>query len=132
MYLTNTVLSLGKTLVTFFLPNSSDIHHNLHEQYEIHQNAYPHAHVFLQTSSTLQSIPTNQPQHIHFKKPTQLPSLSLTLLSSTTSHSSSFTITHTPPTPSRFQDHNNLYFLPSIPASKNPVLSISPPTNNAH
>ena len=68
---------------------------------------------FLQTSSTMQSIPTNQPRASSSK--TKVNTLSLTLLTSTTfSHSFSFTITPTPPTPSPFPDHHSLYLLPYI------------------
>ena len=63
----------------------------------------------LQTSSTLWSMPTNQPQHTLFrnKKSSLSHTLLLTLLP--------FTIAPTPPTPSPFPDHHSLYLLSFIP-----------------
>ena len=49
------------------------------------------------------------------KKPTQLPPLTL-LIFTTFSHSSSFTITPTLPTPYPFPDHHSLYLLPFTPS----------------
>ena len=75
---------------------------------------------FFKATSTMRSIPTNQPQHILFKNNNSHHSITFLLTSTTFSHSSSFTIPFTPPTP--FPDHLSLLHFPFIPS----ILAPSP------
>ena len=67
---------------------------------------------FIQAFSTLWCIPTNQPQHFLFIDNNESHhSITYHSYFTTFSHSSPFTISPTPPTPSPFPDHQSSYLL---------------------